>query len=145
MAERSLPNRPNLEHLKGQARSLQRDLQSIDGTKVTLASAQRDLALQYGFASWTKLVRHVETVSVHTRLPHTVGLDASGPDRMVRLACLTYGGDDDIVRHREATSLLAANPAFSKASVSAAAATGDVDSLRHFLDDAAEPGQRRQR
>src|SRR5688572_28303212 len=45
-APRALPERPNLDHLRGQARVLQRQ------RGIPLSAAQRALALEYGFASW---------------------------------------------------------------------------------------------
>jgi hypothetical protein len=58
---RELPARPNLEHLKNQAKDLLDLLQQADATR-QLADAQHTLAREYGFASWPKLKAHVETV-----------------------------------------------------------------------------------
>lgn len=55
---RDLPARPNLEHLKKQAKDL---VQS--GAAARLADAQLLVAREYGFASWTKLKLHVESLS----------------------------------------------------------------------------------
>jgi ankyrin repeat protein len=52
---RSLPERPNLRHLKNQAK----DLFNQGGAK-SLTSAQFKVARMYGFASWAKLRAHVE-------------------------------------------------------------------------------------
>lgn len=54
---RSLPDRPNLRHLKDQAKHL---LEA--GSAVSLADAQFRIARLYGFASWPKLKAHVESV-----------------------------------------------------------------------------------
>ena len=51
----SLPERPNLQHLKNQAKDLLRA-----GGVVSLAEAQFQVARIYGFASWPKLKAHVE-------------------------------------------------------------------------------------
>jgi ankyrin repeat protein len=53
---KQLPERANLEHLRTQAKALLPTLDS--GQK--LADAQRMLAREYGFASWTKLKNFVE-------------------------------------------------------------------------------------
>lgn len=53
---RQLPQNPNLEYLKKQAKALQR---STPHGK--LADAQHRLANEYGFASWAKLKSHVQT------------------------------------------------------------------------------------
>jgi hypothetical protein len=58
---RNLPPRPNLEHLKKQAKDLLHDLkQQHPASK--LADAQYALAREYGFASWPKLKVHVESL-----------------------------------------------------------------------------------
>ncbi len=57
----ALPNRPNLEHLKKQARQRLRELQvRVPGTR--LADAQHVIAREYGFPSWPKLKAHVDAV-----------------------------------------------------------------------------------
>lgn len=60
-----LPDRPNLEHLKKQAKALHRRLQEQDPT-CTLADAQHALAREYGVASWPKLKAHVESLLAAT-------------------------------------------------------------------------------
>jgi hypothetical protein len=52
-----LPQRPNLRHLKDQAKDLVRS-----GAAPTLAAAQLQLARAYGFASWPRLKHHVESL-----------------------------------------------------------------------------------
>jgi hypothetical protein len=54
-----LPDRPNLEHLKKQAKALHRRMQE-QNSSCTLADAQHALAREYGVASWPKLKAHVE-------------------------------------------------------------------------------------
>lgn len=53
-----LPDRPSLEHLRKQAKRRRRD------RGIALARAQREVAAEYGFASWTRLVRHVLAASL---------------------------------------------------------------------------------
>lgn len=73
---RNLPEQPNLEHLKKQARDLIRDFRQGEavaierlrsqvaiGTKGQLAQAQHAIAREYGFASWPKLKHHVESIA----------------------------------------------------------------------------------
>ena len=57
---RDLPDRPNLEHLKNQAKTLLRELRQRDAN-ASLADALHALARDYGFASWPKLKAHVES------------------------------------------------------------------------------------
>ncbi len=54
---RSLPLRPDLRHLKNQAKDLFRA-----GGYASLALAQFRLASEYGFSSWSKLKAHVESL-----------------------------------------------------------------------------------
>jgi uncharacterized protein (TIGR03067 family) len=54
--DKTLPARPNLDYLRGQAKKLQSELPR--GSK--LAGAQTTVARQYGFPSWVQLVRHIE-------------------------------------------------------------------------------------
>jgi len=54
---RSLPDRPNLRHLKDQARDLLKS-----GKAESLTEAQFQIARLYGFASWPKLKAHVESL-----------------------------------------------------------------------------------
>jgi ankyrin repeat protein len=68
-----VPDRPHLEHLRKQAKARRRER----GT--TLAVAQHQLARDYGFPSWPRLVRHVRAVGVggverHLALADPVGL-----------------------------------------------------------------------
>jgi hypothetical protein len=55
-----LPARPNLEHLKKQAKELLHELQRRNPA-AQLADAQHELAREYGFASWPRLKFHVES------------------------------------------------------------------------------------
>lgn len=56
-ASQTLPDRPNLQHLKNQAKDLLRA-----GSAQSLADAQFQIARMYGFASWPKLKAHVESL-----------------------------------------------------------------------------------
>jgi ankyrin repeat protein len=56
-ASRSLPDRPNLRHLKDQAREMLNA-----GNAASLADAQFRVARLYGFASWPKLKAYVESL-----------------------------------------------------------------------------------
>src|SRR5918998_4865035 len=54
--KRPLPDRPNLRHLKDQAKDLLKA-----GAAASLTDAQFKVARLYGFASWPKLKAHVES------------------------------------------------------------------------------------
>jgi len=56
---RELPEKPNLEYLKKQAKQLQRTM-----PRSKLADAQHAVANEYGYATWAKLKSHVEALSL---------------------------------------------------------------------------------
>ena len=62
-----LPDRPNLRHLRDQAKDLVRS-----GSAPTLAAAQFQLARDYGFPSWPKLKQHVESLEQAGELRHAI-------------------------------------------------------------------------
>ena len=81
---RELPERPNLEYLKKQAKELLRSLEhgdpaasqrfqtqdlSSEHEAPKLADALHVIAREYGFRSWPKLKEHVESV-LREREPH---------------------------------------------------------------------------
>ena len=65
--KRPLPDRPNLRHLKDQAKDLLKA-----GTAASLADAQFQIARLYGFASWSKLKAHVESFDEIGQLKHAI-------------------------------------------------------------------------
>ena len=88
-----LPTRPNLQHLKKQAKQLLKshrageseasarilaclprfsgsDESQVRDAELSLAEAQSVIAREHGFESWSKLVREVERISLHTDTPH---------------------------------------------------------------------------
>lgn len=73
---RTLPSRPNLEHLRKQAKALLRGYLAGDATVIAsfgerqpdappprLADAQHILAREYGFSSWARLKHNVESLT----------------------------------------------------------------------------------
>jgi ankyrin repeat protein len=56
-APRALPDRPNLRHLKDQAKDLVKA-----GSATSLADAQFKVARTYGFSSWPKLKAHIDSL-----------------------------------------------------------------------------------
>src|SRR5687767_5224998 len=94
-ASRPLPARPNLRHLKDQARDL-----LADGDAHSLADAQFKVARSYGFASWPKLKAHVDSLQDVGQLKQAI--DTNNMDRVRALmtsnlslhqAPLGYGQD----------------------------------------------------
>ena len=64
---RSLPDRPNLRHLKDQAKDLLKS-----GKAKSLSDAQFQIARLYGFASWPKLKGHVESLEEFGELKQAI-------------------------------------------------------------------------
>ncbi|HEX4287598.1 MAG TPA: ankyrin repeat domain-containing protein [Trebonia sp.] len=129
-----LPDQPSLEQLRKQAKDLRRS----DG--IGLSAAQLAVARRYGFASWTRLKRHVEVVTRYSRFPERMAAGGGPAEEFLRLACLTYA-DDEPGRWAQARRLLDLNPAIAAGDVHVAAATADAGELRRVL--AADPGAAR--
>jgi len=64
---RPLPDRPDLRHLKGQAKDLLKS-----GVAASLAEAQFKIARSYGFASWPKLKAHLESLEEAGQLKRAI-------------------------------------------------------------------------
>ena len=124
-----LPEQPSLEQLRNQAKDLR------DNAGLPLWEAQLAVARRYGFASWTRLKRHVELLTRYSRFPERVAAE-SDADRFLRLACLSYY-DDEPGRRDEARRILEREPGIAAGNVYVAAAAADVGALRRVL--AADP------
>jgi ankyrin repeat protein len=124
-----LPEQPSLEQLRNQAKDLR------DSSGLPLWEAQLAVARRYGFASWTRLKRHVELLTKYSRFPERVATD-SDADKFLRLACLSYY-DDEPGQWDEARQILEREPGIAKGNVYVAAAAADVGVLRRVL--AADP------
>jgi hypothetical protein len=59
---RPLPERPNLRHLKDEAKGLVKA-----GEAASLSAAQFEIARLYGFASWPRLKAHVDALEASQR------------------------------------------------------------------------------
>ncbi len=122
MATASLPQDPDLDQLRTQARELQRAVRRGDpdarervtrwhpapppaGAGFPLTAAQLVLARQHGFPSWARMRRYVEIVTAR----------AWAPDRVA------------------AARLLAGHPELPEQSLLVAAACADVTQVRRHL------------
>jgi hypothetical protein len=85
---RQLPPHPSLEYLKKNAKELLRDIRQRD-PDFKLADAQRAIAREYGFSSWSKLKAHVES---STPVTHIDSLNAGTPP-INEPVSLTNSGD----------------------------------------------------
>jgi hypothetical protein len=77
---RELPEKPNLEYLKKEAKELLRDMR-----QGKLADAQHALANQYGFATWAKLKAHVTALALTPAQALTAAIRDQGAARVARL------------------------------------------------------------
>ncbi|MGZ6617559.1 MAG: ankyrin repeat domain-containing protein [Solirubrobacteraceae bacterium] len=150
MPIRTLPSRPSLEHLRNEARDLQRGVHDGDPAALALAQefhpplgaqrpgtvrlndAQLIIARSYGHRSWPRLKTYVEAVAEYARDPHTVAAQADPAEEFLRLACLVYGGDDR-GRPEAAAAMLQRDPSLSDRSIHTAAAVGDASAAAALL------------
>jgi len=108
---RSLPPRPDLRHLRDEAKRRRKA-----GEFASLALAQLALAREYGFRSWPRLKFHVEAVT----------LDAS--ERSGALIASVTSAD-----LRRARALLDADPALARHDLACACACGEADEVSRRL------------
>jgi hypothetical protein len=147
----SLPNNPNLDHFRQQAKTLLRAAKSgderaleliarprsnaADPDLMTLAAAQFAVARGYGFSGWPQLKHYLDTAEVLRRDP-TAGLpetDADPADAFCRLACLVYSEKDGPERWAAARAVLTDHPDIAAHSMAAAAAAADPEAIRGHL------------
>ena len=147
----SLPDDPTVEHLRRQARQLQRAVRAGDpeaaalvgrydfaaGPDFPLSAAQLVVARECGFSSWPALRRQLELLAGYRRDPDAVPAVADPADDFCRLACLVYSAEDGPDRWAAAAALLAEQPDLPARSVAAAAAAGDPAALATHLADPA--------
>lgn len=147
MPTRNLPDDPNLDQLRKQAKALLRRIRAGDPAATALADefhpiqrladAQLVIARSYGFASWARLTRHLALVSHYSRSPHRTPVGGLGTpeqraDEFLRLATLDYGGDDP-VRRTAAQRLLDEHPDLARTNIYTMVVAGDLDAVRAEL------------
>jgi hypothetical protein len=147
---RDMPDRPHLDSFRRQARALQRAVRAGDAGAFArlarhhlggepaagfrLSSAQFVVAREYGFASWPRLVRYLETVTEHGWETALAAVPANDPaEEFCRLACLTYGREDGPARWAQARRLLDRHPELTSANIWAAAAAARPDDVARLL------------
>lgn len=87
-ARRLLPDRPSSEHLRKQAKRLAKRLH------IQLAAAQRQLAVEYGFADWAALMAHVRGLTPARPLPPLAAAARAGDAALVE-RLIAEGHDPD--------------------------------------------------
>ena len=145
-----LPDRPNLEQLKKQARDLQRAIRAADARAIaqvaehhpdgpgsmtlagtiTLNAAQLVVARRHGFSSWPALAAHVRAMA---QQPQSEAAQLAW--EFLRLACRPEPETmaERFDRWAQAGALLEARPDLVVASVHAAAAAADFTQVRRML------------
>src|SRR3954470_9199460 len=134
MPSRDLPARPHLDHLKHEAKALQRAFHAGDAAavarvravvgeprEVRLTDAQRVIAREYGFPSWARLRAQVESIRA-----------AEDPVRAFLDAVQAQDA-------RRAKRILAAHPRIPADDLHVAATLGSRDDVRRLL--AADPSR----
>lgn len=129
MQSRSLPARPNLDHLRNEAKALLKSLRAGDAAALVrareagddrpafkLTDAQRILAREYGFPTWARLRDHV------------AGARRSSDDAVLQL--LRAIAEQDGAR---ALRIARDNPEITSNSLHVAAALGAADDLRRLI------------
>lgn len=134
-----LPPRPNADHLRTQAKDLLSALRSGDpdararfaeslpsfsvtiGKAIVLRDAQSVIAREYGFASWAKLMAHVESVRASQE-----GITDETTARFIQLALSEH---TDRLRR-----LLELHPALPQARPECALVSGEIETVRRWLD-----------
>ncbi|WP_433894269.1 ankyrin repeat domain-containing protein [Streptomyces sp. CA-111067] len=149
MATASLPQNPDLDQLRNQARELQRAVRAGDPAArarvvllhpkapaweaFRLTAAQLVVAREHGFASWARLRRYVQIVTAGSWNPgRPAPADEPAADRFLRLACLA-STEDEAADRVAATRLLAARPHLPSENLLVAAACADVPAVRRHL------------
>jgi Ankyrin repeat len=150
----SLPDNPNREHLRNEARALQRAVRAgdpealarvaqhhpdpvPDAATFPLSAAQLMVARGYGLASWPRLTAHLDVIDRYRRDPDLAEPTADPLADFCRYSCLSYQNDDpaNLARARD---LLARYPDLPSRDIWAAATAADATSVRALL--AADPG-----
>ncbi|WP_068925500.1 ankyrin repeat domain-containing protein [Planobispora rosea] len=147
-----MPDRPHLDSFRRQARALQRAVRAGDPEAVArlarhhpggvpddvgglrLSAAQFVLAREYGFASWPRLTRYLETAAEHGWDARLGARPVTDPaEEFCRLACLTYSREDGPARWARARALLDRHPGLTTGNIWAAAAAARPDDVGRLL------------
>ncbi|MGC1459599.1 MAG: ankyrin repeat domain-containing protein [Steroidobacteraceae bacterium] len=137
----TLPAKPDLGHLKRQAKELLREVRAQQGEALQiivifhprpgefsgLRDAQLALARRYGFADWNHLRDEVELRQLRS------GTTAEQAERFIDHACLRYNGDDQDWRYRHASVWLRQLPGLVHSDFYCALVAADLESVRDFL------------
>lgn len=147
MPDRTLPERPNLEQYKKQAKDLVRDCRSgspealarLHGyhpeganAPVTLTAAQLVVAREHGFSSWPQFAAQIET----QRIQRLVASVTEPVAAFLIAACVSRNAHNSGTTE-EAEAILARYPNVAHANIYTAAVLADEHAVRSYL--AADP------
>jgi ankyrin repeat protein len=137
-AAKVLPPRPDLDHLKKQAKQRLKSLRARGGP-ATLAEAQLAIAREYGFASWPKLRAHVESIRASLLQSPSGRADssndaalASAIEEFLNAAVSNSTGERAQILHK-ADAVLAREPRIAGADLLTACVLGDARSAVRLL------------
>jgi ankyrin repeat protein len=136
-----LPAKPDLGHLKKQAKQLLREVraQQAEALQIIVAfhprpaefaglrDAQLTLARRYGFSDWEQLSNEVELRLLRS------GTLVQQAQRFVDHACLRYDGDDQDWRFSQASEWLRQVPQLVRRDFYCALVAADLEAVRDFL------------
>lgn len=154
-----LPNDPDLEHLKAQAKLVKQlladgdqgaldmvaefhprfagqEMSAANVANLKLSDTQLMVARLYGFESWPKLRGHIDAIAGVTRSPDrpaATSNEADLADTFLRLACHDYENNPR-EREAEAQAFLAEHPDVATASIFTMAAVGDAEGVAAILE-----------
>jgi ankyrin repeat protein len=153
MPDRTLPDRPNLEQYKKQAKELVRDIASSvpaalarierhhprlrefapdQPRTIALADAQFVVAREHGYESWPKFAKHVETL----RMIRTLEELDDPVNTFIEVACVDRHGWHSAGTLDHAEMILARYPEVGDTNIYSAAVLGDATAVRaHLAND----------
>jgi len=151
MPDRTLPDHPNLEQYKKQAKELLRSVVAgapaaierirqhhprfgqagLDSLRtLSLADAQLVLAREHGYESWPEFAKHIETLRVIRALG-----DLRNPvDTFLEVACVDRRGGHGSGTLEHAEMIRSRYPEVSTANIYSASVIGDAATVRAFLE-----------
>jgi ankyrin repeat protein len=150
MPDRTLPDRPNLEQYKKQAKDLARDVAALVPAAlerihrhhprlralaqdqihtIALADAQFVLAREHGYDSWPQFAKHLETLHILRTLE-----DLDDPvNAFIEFACVDRHGWHSGGTLEHAAMILTRYPEVATANIYSAAVLGDAAAVRAHL------------
>jgi ankyrin repeat protein len=146
MPDKSLPDHPNLDQYKKQAKDLVRDCRSgspsalarlhrnhpkLGQSPISLTAAQLVLAREHGFDRWPRFAAHIETLRIKRAVDSLQDDAVAG--FLIAASVPRDGSDHTSGTLEEAKAILARYPHVAGANIYTAATLGDEIAVRSFL------------